>query len=112
MSCGLRVPDSNALGTHEFLRLCELLGAEAYLAGNVGTGSVQELCDWVEYVNGSIETSLTRERAANGRAEPWGVRLWGIGNESWDCGGRYDPVAYAHEYRRYATMLRQVDPDA
>jgi alpha-N-arabinofuranosidase len=112
LSCGLRVPDSNALGTHEFLRLCELLGAEAYLAGNVGTGSVQELCDWVEYVNGSIETSLTRERAANGRPDPWGVRLWGIGNESWDCGGRYDPVAYAHEYRRYATMLRHVDPEA
>jgi len=112
MSCGLRVPDSNALGTHEFLRLCELLGAEPYLAGNVGTGSVQELCDWVEYVNGTIETSLTLERSANGRPEPWGVRLWGVGNESWDCGGRFDPVAYAHEYRRYATMIRHVDPRA
>jgi alpha-N-arabinofuranosidase len=112
MSCGLRVPDSNALGTHEFLGLCELLGAEPYLAGNVGTGSVQELCDWIEYVNGTIDTSLTHERAANGRPEPWGVRLWGIGNESWDCGGRFDPVAYAHEYRRYATMIRHVDPRA
>ena len=112
MSCALRVPDSNALGTHEFLKLCELLGAEPYLAGNVGTGSVQELCGWVEYVNGTIDTSLTRERAANGRPEPWGVRLWGIGNESWDCGGRFDPVAYAHEYRRYATMIRHVDPRA
>jgi alpha-N-arabinofuranosidase len=106
------VSDSNALGTHEFLRLCELLGAEPYLAGNVGTGSVQELCDWVEYVNGAVDTSLTRERAANGRPEPWGVRLWGIGNESWDCGGRFDPVAYAHEYRRYATIIRQIDPGA
>ena len=105
-------PESNALDTHEFLRLCELIGAEPYLAGNVGTGSVQELCDWIEYVNGTIETSLTRERAANGRPEPWGVRLWGIGNESWDCGGRFDPVAYAHEYRRYATMIRHVDPRA
>ena len=112
MSCGLRAPDSNALGTHEFLRLCELLGAEPYLAGNVGTGSVQELCDWIEYVNGTIETSLTGERAANGRPEPWDVRLWGVGNESWDCGGRYDPVAYANEYRRYATMIRHVHPRA
>ena len=112
MSCGLRVPDSNALGTHEFLGLCELIGAEPYIAGNVGTGSVQELCDWIEYVNGTSETSLTAERAANGRTEPWGVRLWGIGNESWDCGGRFDPVAYAREYRRYATMIRHVDPRA
>jgi alpha-N-arabinofuranosidase len=112
VSCGLRVPDSNALGTHEFLKLCELLGAEPYLAGNVGTGSAQELCDWVEYVNGTVETSLVRERTANGRSEPWGVRLWGIGNESWDCGGRFDPATYAHEYRRYGTMIRQIDPHA
>ena len=112
MSCGLHSPDTNALGTHEFMRLCELLGAEPYLAGNVGTGSVQELCDWIEYVNGQLETKLTAERAANGRGDPWAVRLWGIGNESWGCGGRYDPVSYAHEYRRYATMARQIDPQA
>lgn len=112
MSCGLHASDGNELGTHEFLRLCEMLGAEPYLAGNVGTGAVQELCDWVEYVNGDVDTTLTRERAINGRAGPWGVRLWGVGNESWDCGGRFDPVAYAHEYRRYATMIRHVDPKA
>jgi alpha-N-arabinofuranosidase len=111
-SCGIRAPDTNSLGTHEFLRFCELLGAEPYLAGNVGTGSVQELCDWMQYVNGAMETSLTRERAANGRAKPWGVRLWGVGNESWDCGGRFDPVSYAQEYRRWATLIRHVDPDA
>lgn len=112
MSCGLQVSDSNELGTHEFLRLCELLGAEPYLAGNLGTGSVQELCSWVEYVNGSTETYLTRERTANGRAEPWGVRLWGIGNEAWDCGGRFDASTYAHEFRRAASMIRHVDPRA
>jgi alpha-N-arabinofuranosidase len=111
-SCGILAPDTNAIGTHEFLRLCELLDAEPYLAGNVGTGTVQELADWIQYVNGSAETSLTRERAANGRTEPWNVRLWGIGNESWDCGGRYDSVSYSHEYRRWATMLRHVDPTA
>jgi alpha-N-arabinofuranosidase len=110
-SCGLRVADTNALGTHEFLLLCELVGAEPYLAGNVGTGSVQELCDWVTYVNSPADLSLVRERAANGRRDPWGVRLWGVGNESWDCGGRFDAAGYAHEYRRYATMLRHVDPN-
>jgi alpha-N-arabinofuranosidase len=112
MSCGEQVPDDNSLGTHEFLRLCEILGAEPYLAGNLGTGSVQELCDWIEYVNASVTTTLTRERAANGRQTPWDVRLWGIGNESWGCGGRFDPVAYAHEYRRHAAMVRHVDPGA
>jgi len=110
MSCGLKTPDTNALGTHEFLRFCKLIGAEPYLAGNVATGSVQELCDWIEYVNSSTDSSLTRERAANGRPAPWGVKLWGVGNESWDCGGRFDPVTYAHEYRRFARMIRDVDP--
>ena len=109
-SCGTRVADTNALGTHEFLGLCEDLGAEPYLALNVGSGSVQEACDWVEYVNGMAPTRLAAERAANGRAEPWGVRLWGVGNEVWDCGGRFDPASYAQEYRRYATLLRHVDP--
>ncbi len=112
MSCGILAPDDNTLGTDEFLRFCELLGAEPYLAGNVGSGSVQELCDWIEYTNGAVDTTLTAERSANGRREPWGVRLWGVGNESWDCGGRFDPASYAHEYRRYATMARHVDPRA
>ena len=112
MSCGLEVPDDNSMGTHEFLSLCDMLGAEPYLAANVGSGSVQETCDWLEYVNGRSETTLTAQRRANGRLEPWGVRLWGIGNESWDCGGRFDPVSYAHEYRRYASMVRHVDPQA
>jgi len=109
-SCGTRVADSHAIGTHEFLGLCEDLGAEPYLALNVGSGSVQEACDWVEYVNGTAPTDLAQERIANGRREPWGVRLWGVGNETWDCGGRYDPASYAHEYLRYATMIRHVDP--
>jgi alpha-N-arabinofuranosidase len=110
LSCGLRTPDSNALGTHEFLRLCERLGAEPYLAGNLATGSAQEMCDWIEYVNADLVSALTRERAANGQPEPWRVRLWGLGNESWDCGGRFDPESYGHEYRRFAGAIRQLDP--
>lgn len=112
MSCGLQVEDDNGLGTHEFLNLCRLIGAEPYLAGNVGSGSPQELCDWLEYCNTSIHTTLAQERAANGSRQPFGVKLWGVGNENWGCGGNYDAETYAREYRRYATMLRHVDPQA
>jgi alpha-L-arabinofuranosidase len=112
MSCGLQVEDDNSLGTHEFIALCRMLGAEPYLAGNMGSGSVQEMCDWVEYCNSSVRTTLARERAANGSTEPFGVVLWGVGNENWGCGGSYDAESYAGEYRRYATMLRHVDPKA
>ena len=110
LSCGLQVEDDNSLGTDEFLRFCARLGAEPYLAGNVGSGTPQELCDWVEYCNSAVRTTLARERAANGSAAPYDVKLWGVGNENWGCGGNYDAVAYAEEYRRYATMLRHVDP--
>ncbi len=112
MSCGLQVEDDNSLGTHEFLALCRMLGAEPYLAGNVGSGSPQELCDWLEYCNSSVNTTLVRERRANGSAQPFAVPLWGVGNENWGCGGNYDVVDYAREYRRYATMLRHVDAKA
>jgi len=112
MSCGFTVEDDNSLGTHEFLQLCALLGAEPYLAGNVGTGSPQELCDWLEYCNQTLDTDLTRARRANGAFAPFNVPLWGVGNENWGCGGNYDPTTYAHEYRRYATMLRHVDASA
>jgi alpha-N-arabinofuranosidase len=112
LSCGLQVEDDNSLGTHEFMALCQMLGAEPYLAGNMGSGSAQELCDWLEYCNTSVPTTLGKERAANGSAKPFGVKLWGVGNENWGCGGNYDAEAYAREYRRYATMLRHVDPTA
>lgn len=112
MSCGLQVRDDNSLGTHEFIRLCQLIGAEPYLAGNVGSGTVQELCNWVEYCNSAVPTKLAQLRARNGSPEPFGVKLWGVGNENWGCGGNYDAVTYAQEYRRYATMLRHVDPTA
>lgn len=112
MSCGLQVEDDNSLGTHEFIALCRMIGAEPYLAGNVGSGTVQELCDWLEYCNSTVSTKLVRERAANGSAQPFDVRLWGVGNENWGCGGSFEAEAYAVEYRRYATMLRHVDPGA
>jgi alpha-N-arabinofuranosidase len=112
MSCGLQVEDDNSLGTHEFLRLCREIGAEPYLAGNMASGTPQEMADWLEYCNAGLDTQLTRERRANGATSPFGVRLWGVGNENWGCGGNFDPVGYAREYSRFATMLRHVDPTA
>jgi alpha-N-arabinofuranosidase len=112
MSCGLQVEDDNSIGTHEFIDLCRRIGAEPYLAGNVGSGTPQELCDWVEYCNAQVDTSLVRERRNNGADKPLGVRLWGVGNENWGCGGNFDAPTYAREYRRFATMLRHVDPTA
>ncbi|MBC8104892.1 MAG: alpha-N-arabinofuranosidase [Cytophagales bacterium] len=109
-SCGERVVETNAVGTHEFLDLCRLIGAEPYLAGNVGSGTVQELADWVQYCNGAADTTLVRERVANGHVDPMKVRLWGIGNENWGCGGNYDAEIYAHDFRRYETFVRQTDP--
>ncbi len=112
MSCGLTVEDDNSLGTHEFLDYCVEIGAEPYLAGNMGSGSPQELCDWVEYCNVSLNTALANERKTNGRPQPWNVKLWGVGNENWGCGGNYTAEQYAQEYRRYSTMLRHVDESA
>ena len=112
MSCGLQVEDDNSLGTHEFMFLCQQIGAEPYLAGNMGSGSPQELADWIEYCNTRVATSLGKLRAANGSSEPFGVKLWGVGNENWGCGGNYEAATYAREYVRYATMLRHVEPGA
>ncbi len=99
------VIEPNTVGTHEFLDLCEQVGCEPYLAGNVGSGTPAELRDWVEYCN-AAGGSLAEQRAANGRRDPWKVRLWGVGNETWGCGGNMTVEYYAHEYRRYATYTR------
>ncbi len=108
-SCGLNVVENNSLGTHEFIAFCEALGADPYLAGNVGSGSPQEMMDWVHYCNGSVDTTLVRERAANGHPNPMDVKFWGVGNENWGCGGSYDAEGYAREFKRYATFLKQMD---
>ena len=98
--------EDNSFGTHEFLGLCKLLGAEPYLAGNVGSGTPQELRDWVEYCNYPSGSSLSDERARNGSPEPFRVRHWGVGNENWGCGGEMRPEEYATQYRRFATFIR------
>src|SRR3954453_10301483 len=84
----------------------------SYVVGNVGSATLQELWDWVEYCKSAVKTTLARERAANGSPTPFGVRLWGVGNENWGCGGNFAAADYTREYRRYATMLRHIDPTA
>jgi alpha-N-arabinofuranosidase len=98
--------ESNQFGTHEFLEFCKLCEAEPYIAGNVGTGSPEEFQQWMEYCNAPAgSTTLADERAANGRVKPWGVRYWGVGNESWGCGGNFVPEDYCRDYRRFTEWL-------
>ena len=100
------VKEDNSFGTNEFLNMCELLNAEPYLSGNVGSGTPQELSDWVKYVahpNGS--SPMTDLRQQNGRPNPWHVKYWGIGNEAWGCGGNMKADYYANVYRQYATFM-------
>ncbi|TDH29358.1 alpha-N-arabinofuranosidase [Segetibacter sp. 3557_3] len=100
------VTEDNSFGTHEFMELCSLLKTEPYIAGNVGSGTVEEMAKWVEYFNAGGESSMAALRKQNGRAEPWKVTYWGVGNESWGCGGNMTPDYYADLYKRYATYAR------
>jgi alpha-L-arabinofuranosidase len=100
------VTEPNYFGTHEFMRFCRLAGVEPYFAANVGTGTAEEMQQWVEYANAPRgSTTLADEREANGDPEPFGVRYWGVGNESWGCGGKFTPEDYATEYRKYTEWL-------
>jgi alpha-N-arabinofuranosidase len=108
---GLDHTETNHFGIHEFIRLCRLTGAEPYLAANVGSGTPREFHDWVLYCNAPAGTvSLAAERAANGDKEPFAVRWWGVGNESWGCGGNMKPGEYATLYRRFVTQFPAYPP--
>ncbi len=99
------VTEDNSFGTHDFLNLCKLLGAEPYLAGNTGSGTVQELADWVQYVNFDGKSPMSDLRVKNGQEKPWNVKFWGVGNEAWGCGGNMTPEYYVGEYRKYSTFM-------
>jgi len=99
------VPEDNSFGTHEFMKFTELVGAEPYISGNVGTGTPQEMSQWVEYLTYGGHSELADLRRKNGRDKPWHVKYWGIGNESWGCGGNMTPEYYADQFKRYATFL-------
>lgn len=101
--------EDNSFGTHEFLNLCELLETEPYISGNVGSGTVEELAKWVEYMTSDGETPMAKLRRQNGREKSWNVKYLGVGNESWGCGGDMLPEYYADLYRRYAVYCRNYD---
>lgn len=100
------VIETNEFGTHEFFRLCELIGAQPYVCGNLGSGTVEEMQQWVEYISGSGAAPMARARRANGREEPWPLPFFGIGNENWGCGGHMRPQYYADLYNRFASYIR------
>ena len=100
------VTDDNSFGTHEFLEFCKLIGCEPYMTGNVGSGTVREFSQWVEYVNSDNISPMTDLRKKNGREKSWGVKYWGLGNESWGCGGNMTPDYYADQVRRYGTFIK------
>ena len=99
------VLEDNSFGTHEFFHLCEMLGCEAYVNGNIGSGTVKEMEDWMEYITFDGESPMSRLRAENGRREPWKMKFFGLGNESWGCGGNMFPEDYAARYRLYQSFL-------
>lgn len=99
------VTENNSFGTHDFLNMCENVGADPYLAGNVGSGTVQELAQWVEYVNGNGNSPMPMWRKVNGREKPWQVKFFGVGNETWGCGGHMTPEYYSNIYKQYATFM-------
>lgn len=99
------VTEDNSIGTHEFMELIDLLDTEPVVVGNVGSGTVQEMAQWWEYINHPGKSPMADKRRQNGREQPWNVSFWGVGNESWGCGGNMRPQYYADLYKRFATYL-------
>ncbi len=104
------VVENNHFGTHEFLDLCEILGIEPYVCLNVGSGTVQEQMEWVEYMTSPASSPMANLRRANGREQPWKVPYVAVGNESWGCGGTMTPEFYADNYKRYNTFVKNYVP--
>jgi alpha-N-arabinofuranosidase len=100
------VPESNAFGTHEFLDFAELIGADAYINGNLGTGSAREMVEWLQYMTSDKGTSLTAERARNGHSKPWKIAYFAVGNEAWGCGGNMTAEHYVDLFRQDANFLK------
>jgi alpha-N-arabinofuranosidase len=105
------VTEDNSFGTHDFLDLCELLGTEPYISGNVGSGTVQEFADWIQYTTFDGVSPMSKLRAENGREKPWKVKYWGVGNEAWGCGGNMTAEHYANVYRQFATYMTSYNRD-
>lgn len=100
------VTEDNSFGTHEFFELCAQLDCEPYICGNVGSGTVQEMQQWVEYITFDGISPMSDLRRENGRTDPWRIKYWGVGNENWGCGGSMRPEYYADLYRQFQTYVR------
>lgn len=103
------VVEDNSFGTHEFMELCRQIGCKTYVNGNLGSGTVQEMSEWVEYMTFDGVSPMADLRGKNGHDKPWKVDYFGVGNENWGCGGNMTPEFYANEYRRYQTYVRNYD---
>ena len=103
------VVEDNSFGTHEFMELCRQLGCKTYINGNVGSGTVREMSEWVEYMTFDGISPMADLRKANGHEEPWTVDYFGVGNENWGCGGNMTPEYYGNLYRHYQTYVRTYD---
>ena len=103
------VVEDNSFGTHEFMELCEQLGCKTYINGNVGSGTVREMSEWVEYMTFDGVSPMAELRKKNGHEAPWKVDYFGVGNENWGCGGNMTPEYYANLYRHYQTYVRNYD---
>lgn len=104
--------EPNSVGTHEFVDFCRLAGAEPYIAANITSLTPLAIRDWIDYCNSPAgSTTLAREREKNGSAEPFNVRYWGVGNETWGGGGNMTGETYAHEFRRYAVIMKNACRD-
>jgi alpha-N-arabinofuranosidase len=100
------VIETNEFGTHEFFELAEMLGAKTYLAINVGSGTVEEMSQWVEYITSPSQSTLANERRKNGRDKPWKLDYIGVGNEPWGCGGDMRAEYYSDEYKKFALNIK------
>lgn len=100
------VVEDNSFGTHEFMEFCRQVGCEPYINGNVGSGTVQEMSEWMEYMTFDGVSPMAELRAKNGHPAAWKVKYFGVGNENWGCGGNMRPEFYADQYRRYQTYVR------
>jgi len=100
------VPESNQFGTHEFMDFVELIGADAYINGNLGTGSPREMAEWLQYLTSDQDTAITAERARNGHPKPWKIAYFAVGNESWGCGGNMSADYYVDLLRRHLAFLK------
>jgi len=100
------VVEDNSFGTHEFMNFAELIGADAYVNANLGTGTPREMAEWLEYMTSDTDSSLAQLRRKNGRDKPWKVKYFAMGNETWGCGGNMRPEYYADLYRHYITFMK------